>query len=201
MIPFADFNLLKFPDRDQALEKILDLTMLSDIFPTGYHGAYTAGVTTGSTVYVAGAGPVGLAAAHAAQLLGASVVIVGDMNADRLRQAESFGCETVDLSQGDDLADLIESIVGEPEVDAAVDAVGFEARGHGADAGEAPATVLNDIMTISRAGASLGILLSTTAPSSPITSTPTSPPSAITAMGSDSSAVSPGAVPWQQRSP
>ncbi len=157
MIPFADFNLLKFPDRDQALEKILDLTMLSDIFPTGYHGAYTAGVTTGSTVYVAGAGPVGLAAAHAAQLLGASVVIVGDMNADRLRQAESFGCETVDLSQGDDLADLIESIVGEPEVDASVDAVGFEARGHGADAGEAPATVLNDIMTISRAGASLGI--------------------------------------------
>src|ERR687889_94398 len=62
LVPFADFNLLKFPDRDQALEKILDLTMLSDIFPTGYHGAYTAQVTTGSTVYVAGAGPVGLAA-------------------------------------------------------------------------------------------------------------------------------------------
>ncbi len=157
MIPFADFNLLKFPDRDQALEKILDLTMLSDIFPTGYHGAYTAGVTTGSTVYVAGAGPVGLAAAHAAQLLGASVVIVGDMNADRLAQARSFGCETVDLSAGDDLADLIEGVVGEPEVDAAVDAVGFEAKGHGQDAAEAPATVLNDIMTISRAGASLGI--------------------------------------------
>ena len=157
MIPYADFNLLKFPDRDQALEKILDLTMLSDIFPTGYHGAYTAGVTTGSTVYVAGAGPVGLAAAHAAQLLGASVVIVGDMNADRLTQARSFGCETVDLSKGDSLTDLIEGILGEPEVDASVDAVGFEARGHGEGAGEAPATVLNDIMTISRAGASLGI--------------------------------------------
>ena len=96
MVPYADFNLLKFPDRDQALEKILDLTMLSDIFPTGYHGAYTAGVSTGSTVYVAGAGPVGLAAAYAAQLLGAAVVIVGDMNAERLRQAKSFGCETVD---------------------------------------------------------------------------------------------------------
>src|SRR3954468_17609709 len=64
MVPYADFNLLKFPDKDQAMEKILDLTMLSDIFPTGYHGAYTAGVTTGSTVYVAGAGPVGLACAH-----------------------------------------------------------------------------------------------------------------------------------------
>ena len=94
MVPFADFNLLKFPDRDQALEKILDLTMLSDIFPTGYHGAYTAGVTTGSTVYVAGAGPVGLAAAYSSVLLGAAVVIVGDLNADRLAQARSFGCET-----------------------------------------------------------------------------------------------------------
>src|SRR5262249_218502 len=133
MVPFADFNLLRFPDRDQALEKILDLTMLSDIFPTGYHGAYTAGVTTGSTVYVAGAGPVGLAAAYSAQLLGASTVIVGDMNPDRLRQAESFGCETVDLTSDAELPDMIEQIVGEPEVDAAVDAVGFEARGHGAD--------------------------------------------------------------------
>jgi glutathione-independent formaldehyde dehydrogenase len=157
MVPFADFNLLKFPDRDQALEKILDLTMLSDIFPTGYHGAYTAGVTTGSTVYVAGAGPVGLAAAHAAQLLGASAVIVGDMVKERLEQAHSFGCETVDLSTEGSLPEKIESILGEPEVDAAVDAVGFEARGHGAGAGEQPATVLNDIMTIARAGASLGI--------------------------------------------
>ncbi len=157
MIPYADFNLLKFPDRGQALEKILDLTMLSDIFPTGYHGAVTAGVTTGSTVYVAGAGPVGLAAAHSAQLLGASVVIVGDMNAERLAQATSFGCETVDLSSGTDLPEMIAQIVGEPEVDAAVDAVGFEARGHGAGAGEAPATVLNDLMTVARAGASLGI--------------------------------------------
>jgi glutathione-independent formaldehyde dehydrogenase len=157
MVPFADFNLLKFPDRDQALEKILDLAMLSDIFPTGYHGAYTAGVTTGSTVYVAGAGPVGLAAAHAAQLLGASVVIVGDMVKARLAQARSFGCETVDLTQSGTLTEKIEQIVGEPEVDAAVDAVGFEARGHGKDAAEAPATVLNDIMSVARVGAGLGI--------------------------------------------
>src|SRR5690349_17069061 len=77
MVPYADFNLLRFPDKDQAMEKILDLTMLSDIFPTGYHGAYSAGVTTGSKVYVAGAGPVGLAAAHAAQFLGAAVALVG----------------------------------------------------------------------------------------------------------------------------
>ncbi|MDN5698196.1 MAG: formaldehyde dehydrogenase, glutathione-independent, partial [Rubrobacter sp.] len=156
MVPFADFNLLPFPDRDQALEKILDLTMLSDIFPTGYHGCYKAGVTTGSTVYIAGAGPVGLAAAHSAQLLGASVVIVGDMIPERLQQARSFGCETVDLTQGAP-GDMIEQILGIPEVDCAVDAVGFEARGHGQDAEEQPATVLNDIMSITRAGGELGI--------------------------------------------
>src|SRR5690349_15826136 len=98
MIPYADFNALKFPDKARAMEKILDLTCLSDILPTGYHGAVTAGVTTGSTVYVAGAGPVGLACAAACQLLGAAVVIVGDMIKERLQQARSFGCETVDVS-------------------------------------------------------------------------------------------------------
>ncbi|HEX3330736.1 MAG TPA: formaldehyde dehydrogenase, glutathione-independent [Gaiellales bacterium] len=157
MVPYADWNLLRFPDKEQALEKILDLTMLSDIFPTGYHGCVTAGVTTGSTVYVAGAGPVGLAAAHSAQLLGASVVIVGDMNADRLKQAKSFGCETVDLTKDTPLPDQIEGIVGEPMVDAAVDAVGFEARGHGKDAEEAPATVLNSVMEVTRQAGKLGI--------------------------------------------
>ena len=90
-VPYADWNLLKFPDRDQAMAKIRDLAMLSDIFPTGYHGAFTAGVTTGSTVYVAGAGPVGLACATSCHLLGAAVVIVGDVNAERLAQAASFG--------------------------------------------------------------------------------------------------------------
>jgi glutathione-independent formaldehyde dehydrogenase len=156
MVPYADWNLLKFPDRDQAMEKILDLTMLSDIFPTGYHGCVTAGVTTGSTVYIAGAGPVGLAAAHAAQLLGAGVVIVGDMNADRLEQARSFGCETTNLEQGDP-EDLIEGILGIPEVDCAVDCVGFEAKGHGEGAEEAPATVLNSLMGITRAAGKVGI--------------------------------------------
>ena len=42
LVPYADFNCLKFPDKEQAMEKILDLTMLSDIFPTGYHGCVTA---------------------------------------------------------------------------------------------------------------------------------------------------------------
>jgi glutathione-independent formaldehyde dehydrogenase len=157
MVPYADWNLLKFPDRDQALAKIKDLTMLSDIFPTGFHGCVTAGVKPGSTVYIAGAGPVGLAAAVGAQLLGAAVVIVADLAEQRLAQARSFGCETVDVSKGDPKAQ-IEQILGVPEVDCGVDAVGFEARGHGEGAGqEAPATVLNSLMEITAAGGALGI--------------------------------------------
>ena len=157
LVPYADFNCLKFPDKDQAMEKILDLTMLSDIFPTGFHGAVSAGVGVGSTVYVAGAGPVGLAAAVGAQLLGAAVVIVADLNPERLERARSFGCETVDVSKGDP-RDQIEQILGVPEVDSGIDAVGFEARGHGAGSGtEAPATVLNSLMEVTAAGGSLGI--------------------------------------------
>ena len=158
MVPYADFNLLKLPERDVAMAKIKDLTLLSDIFPTGFHGAFTAGVGPGSIVYVAGGGPVGLACAHSCQLLGAAVVIVGDMIAERLAQARSFGCETVDLTKDATLGEQIAEIVGEPEVDQAVDCVGFEARGHGKDSvGEQPATVLNSVMEVTRAGGGIGI--------------------------------------------
>lgn len=158
MVPYADFNLLKFPDSDQAMEKIRDLTLLSDIFPTGFHGCVTAGVGPGSTVYIAGAGPVGLAAAVSAQLLGAACVIVGDMIQERLDQAKSFGCETIDLREEGDMADKLEVILGEREVDAFVDCVGFEAHGCGCNHGvEAPATVLNSAMQVTRAGGQIGI--------------------------------------------
>jgi len=91
-------------------------------------------------------------------LLGSAVVMVGDMIPERLAQAKSFGCVPIDLRKDATLADQIAQIVGEPVVDAAVDCVGFEAHGQGKDAAvEKPATVLNSIMEITRAGGSLGI--------------------------------------------
>ncbi|WP_395825488.1 formaldehyde dehydrogenase, glutathione-independent [Archangium minus] len=158
MVPYADFNLIRFPDKARALEKIKDLTMLSDILPTGFHGAVCAGVGVGSTVYVAGAGPVGLAAAASAHLLGAAVVMIGDINPERLKHAKSVGFEPIDLTKSDKLDELIAAVIGVPEVDASIDAVGFEARGHGAQhVTEAPATVLNSLMAITRAGGAIGI--------------------------------------------
>lgn len=159
LVPYADFNLLRFPDKAQAMEKIRDLTCLSDILPTGYHGAVTAGVSPGSTVYVAGAGPVGLAAAASAQLLGAAVVIVGDVNPARLEHPRRLGYQTIDLSLDENLSEQIEQILGVAEVDCAIDAVGFEARGHGHEGAqhEAPATVLNSLMEVTRAAGRIGI--------------------------------------------
>jgi glutathione-independent formaldehyde dehydrogenase len=155
MVPYADFNLLKFPDKDKALAKIMDLTMLTDILPTGFHGALTAGVKPGSTVYVAGAGPVGLAAAASAQLLGAAAIMIGDMNEARLSHAGKVGFVPIDLTKHDRLGEQVAAIVGEPTVDSVIDAVGFEAKGHGG--GDQPAIVLNQAMEIIRPAGAIGI--------------------------------------------
>ncbi len=49
-------------------------------------------------------------------------------------QARSFGCQTVDLSDATQpLTQQLQKIVGKPEVDCAIDCVGFEARGCGND--------------------------------------------------------------------
>ena len=105
--------------------------MLSDILPTGFHGAVNAGVGVGSTVYVAGAGPVGLATAASAHILGAAVVMVGDMNAERLQHAESVGFVPIDLTKSDNLGELIAEGRGKAGGRRRDRCVGFEARAHG----------------------------------------------------------------------
>lgn len=154
MVPWADFNCLHLGDKDTAMAHILSLALLSDIFPTGYHGAVTAGVSPGKSVYIAGAGPVGLASAEGAKLLGAGLIIVGDLNDDRLAQAKAAGFETVKIGSTP-IVELVEQAFKVREVDCAVDCVGFEARANATT--EAAATVLNDAMTIVRAGGNIGI--------------------------------------------
>jgi glutathione-independent formaldehyde dehydrogenase len=155
MVPYADWNTLKYTDKDLALAKMLDLTMITDILPTGFHGCVEAKVGAGSTVYIGGGGPVGLAAATSAQFLGASVVVVGDPNEQRRKHAREVGFEVVDPLAGD-LPGQIEQMLGVPEVDAAVDCVGFEAKGH-RDGTEQNAAVLNQAMEVTRAAGAIGI--------------------------------------------
>ncbi|MFI5972460.1 alcohol dehydrogenase catalytic domain-containing protein [Streptomyces sp. NPDC051452] len=158
-VPYADFQLLRFPDRDQAMAKIRDLALLSDILPTAFHGLMEAGAKPGSTVYIAGAGPVGRCAAASARLLGASCIIVGDHNKDRLELVKRNGCETIDLSQDAALTDQIEAILGEPMVDCAVDYVGTEAHGIGpATEDMDPAYAINQVIDATRAGGATGVI-------------------------------------------
>ena len=78
-------------------------------------------------------------------ILGAAVIIVGDKNPERLAHARKVGFETINILKHDSLAEQIEQIVGDPRVDAAIDAVGFEASGHGHPDEAAPAAVLNSV--------------------------------------------------------
>ena len=158
MVPYADFNLLKFPDKAQAMAKIRDLTCLSDILPTGYHGAVSAGVGPGSTVYVAGAGPVGLACAAACQLLGAAVVIVGDLIPERLAQARSSAAKlwtsprkprsATRLRRSSRFRKWIARWIAWASKPVAMVTTPQK---------EIPATVLNSLMQVCRAGGALGI--------------------------------------------
>ncbi len=162
MVPYADFNLLKFPDPDQAMEKIQDLALLSDVFPTGFHGAVTAGVGVGATVYIAGAGPVGIAAAVSSYLLGAACVIVGDYNQDRLNLVKvGTGCETVNIANYECIADAIEEILGKGvrQVDCGIDAIGYEAHGHGHNFRDDDSTdALDTLVDVTRHAGDLGIV-------------------------------------------
>ena len=69
----------------------------------------------------------------------------------------NVGFTPVDLTSGNNLGEVIAQIVGKPKVDAAIDAVGFEARAQGKDGKQAPATVLKSLMSIVRAAGGIGI--------------------------------------------
>ncbi|WP_110650907.1 zinc-dependent alcohol dehydrogenase [Salinicola peritrichatus] len=111
---------------------------MSDILPTGYQAVLNAGVSQGSSVAIFGAGPVGLLSAACARMEGAERIIMVDNQAYRLDFAkQAYGVETLNFDQVDDVADtLIQMSEGHRGVDAVIDAVGYEAKGHG---GQLPA--------------------------------------------------------------
>jgi glutathione-independent formaldehyde dehydrogenase len=81
------------------------------------------------------------------------------MNRERLAHAKSVGFEPIDLTRHDRLGELVADAIGVPEVDCAIDCVGFEAKAQGTDGKvvEAPAVVLNGLMEITRAAGAIGI--------------------------------------------
>jgi glutathione-independent formaldehyde dehydrogenase len=129
-LPYADWNLHRFPDRDRALARLEDLALLTDLLPTAYHAALAAGVREGSSVYLTAASPLGLACAVACRLLRAGALLVGDDQPERLEQAAKLGCEPVDLRRRATVTEQVEQVLGVPQVDAAIDCAAFGRRGH-----------------------------------------------------------------------
>src|SRR6201984_258571 len=81
------------------------------------------------------------------------------MNKRRLAHAKMVGFDPIDLTRHDRLGELVADVLGVPEVDAAIDCGGFEAKAQGTDGKviEAPATVLNSLMEVTRAAGAIGI--------------------------------------------
>ncbi len=151
-VPYADFNLLKLPPGEEHEN---DFTMLSDIFPTGWHGTELAGVSPGDTVAVFGAGPVGLMAAHSAFLRGAAQVFVVDKEPDRLRLAKQIDATPIDFSQGDPVEQILDATAG-VGVDRGVEAVGYQA--HDPTGEEHPQMVLDNLVRAVRTTGGIGVV-------------------------------------------
>ncbi|WP_431096416.1 zinc-dependent alcohol dehydrogenase [Polaromonas aquatica] len=125
-VPKANVGPLKVPDV-LTDEQVL---FLSDILPTGYQAALNAQLGPGSSVAIFGAGPVGLMSALSARFLGAETIFMIDHNNYRLRFAEeTYGVVPINFDENEDPADTILSATKGHGVDAAIDAVGFEAKG------------------------------------------------------------------------
>jgi glutathione-independent formaldehyde dehydrogenase len=151
-VPWADFNLLELPPGE---EHERDFTLLSDIFPTGYHGTELAGVEPGRTVAIFGAGPVGLMAAHSAGIRGAAQTFVVDFQPDRLAQAATMGATPVNLAETDAAEAIMDATDGFG-VDCGVEAVGYQA--HDPAGQEHPGLVLDALVQVVRATGKIGVV-------------------------------------------
>ena len=125
-VPFADAGATLIPtdvDDDNA-------ALCTDAYPTGYQGAEMAEIKRGDTVVVFGAGPIGLFAARCAWFMGAGRVLIVDEQDYRLDFAERFAqCETLNFRDVSDPVWFLKKETDWLGWDAAIDAVGCEARG------------------------------------------------------------------------
>lgn len=105
----ADGNLAHLPDGlDPACA-----VMLSDMVPTGFHGAELAGVQYGDSVCVIGIGPVGLMAVAAAQLKGAARLFAVGSRPNCVAAAQHYGAtDIVSYRSGSISAQILEATSG-----------------------------------------------------------------------------------------
>lgn len=150
-VPYADFNALTLPP-GTAHES--DFALLTDIFPTGWHGLNLSGFQPGDSVAIFGAGPVGLMAAYSAVLRGASNIFVVDRVPERLSAATKIGCTAIDFTASDPVDAIVKKNGG--MVDRAVDCVGYQAVDSSGST-EKPNIVLDQLIRVTRATGGLGV--------------------------------------------
>jgi len=159
-VPWIDYNFLKFENKTLAKQKLLDLTLLTDVLPTAFHGTCEAQVEFGKTVYIAGAGPIGLAAAAICHLKGAARVIISDFILERLELALRLGCLTIDLNHVSDekqLAERVKELNGSEFTDCGIECVGYEARDFSSKKNVC-AAALNGVIEVTKPAGHIGVL-------------------------------------------
>lgn len=124
-VPQAHFGPIRVPD-GAADERFL---YLSDILPTAWQAVAYADVPEAGTLAVFGLGPVGQLCARIGVHQGRRVIGV-DRVPERLELAQTYGVETVDLSEHDNIAEVVLELTGGRGADGVVDAVGMEAHGN-----------------------------------------------------------------------
>jgi threonine dehydrogenase-like Zn-dependent dehydrogenase len=125
-VPFADVGTVPIPEGISDDDAVL----CTDAYPTGYQGAEMAGIKRGDSVVVFGAGPVGLFAAKSAWFMGAGRVLIVDEYDYRLEFAQRFAqCETLNFRSVRDMVWYLKRQSDFLGWDAAIEAVGCEARG------------------------------------------------------------------------
>lgn len=145
-VPQAQGTLVKLPvGADSAL--LPSLLSLSDVFPTGYHCARTAGVNERTTVTVIGDGAVGLSAVLSARRLGAERIILMGRHAGRTDLGVAFGATDVVAERGEEGTERVRELTGGDGTHTVLECVGLEA------AIETAFAVVRDGGTVSRVGA------------------------------------------------
>ncbi|MEU8061414.1 zinc-binding dehydrogenase [Microbispora bryophytorum] len=124
-VPQAQGTLVRLPvGEDSAL--LSSLLTLSDVFPTGYHCAVTAGVNARTTVTVIGDGAVGLSAVLSARRLGAERIILMGRHKDRTDLGREFGATDVVPERGEEGVERVRELTGGDGTHAVLECVGLE---------------------------------------------------------------------------
>ncbi len=122
--PFADTSLYPIPDG--ANEDAV--VMLSDILPTGFEcGVLNGQVKPGDAVVIVGAGPVGLAVLLTAQFYTPALLIVIDVDDNRLEVAMTLGATHTINSQKENAVNEVFTLTERRGADVAIEAVGIPA--------------------------------------------------------------------------